>query len=140
MTQDRSPAGVLDRLAAAMNAHDLEAFLDCFAEDYESEQPAHPARAFHGREQVRKNWSQMFAGVPDFHADVLRSAVDGDTVWTEWRWTGTRQEGSDLDNRGATIFGVREGRIVWGRLYLEQVEEAGAGIDETMSRLTRLEG
>lgn len=68
-------AGVLERLNAAMNAHDLEALLDCFREDYDSEQPAHPDRGFGGTEQVRANWGAIFAGVPDFKSELLRTAV-----------------------------------------------------------------
>ena len=52
----------VERLNAAMNAHDIEAFVECFEEDYESEQPAHPDRAFRGREHVRRNWSAIFDG------------------------------------------------------------------------------
>jgi len=81
---------VIDRLVVAMNAHDLDAAAGFFHEDYRSEQPAHPARAFVGRAQMRANWHAMFAGVPDFHAEICRSAQDGDTTWTEWRWSGTR--------------------------------------------------
>ena len=55
----------------AMNGHDLEAFLACFDPDYRSEQPAHPIRGFGGREQVKKNWSALFEGIPDLHADCL---------------------------------------------------------------------
>ena len=33
---------IMNRLQVAMNAHDLDAFVACFAADYESEQPAHP--------------------------------------------------------------------------------------------------
>jgi len=36
---------VVARLRDAMNAHDLEGFLDCFHEDYKSEQPIHPDAA-----------------------------------------------------------------------------------------------
>jgi len=61
-----APVAVLDRLRAAMNAHDLEAFVACFAPDHRSEQPAHPDRAFRGQEQVRANWGRVFAAVPDF--------------------------------------------------------------------------
>ena len=70
----------LERLHAAMNTHDLEAFLACFDPQYRSEQPAHPVRGFGGREQVEKNWSAMFEGLPDFHADLLASPdfVSGD--------------------------------------------------------------
>jgi hypothetical protein len=45
---------VAERLNVAMNAHDIEAFVACFAEDYESERPAHPDRAFRGREKMRE--------------------------------------------------------------------------------------
>ena len=47
-------AEIMNRLLSAMNAHDLDAFVACFAADYESQQPAHPSRAFRGSDQVRK--------------------------------------------------------------------------------------
>jgi ketosteroid isomerase-like protein len=122
-----APLAVLDRLREAQNRHDLEAFVACFAPDYRSEQPAHPARAFRGREQVRANWAEVFRGVPDFRADVVAAAAAGDTAWTEWRWTGTHADGSPFDWRGVTRFGVRGGLLVWGRLYMEPVEDAGGG-------------
>ena len=40
---------MMDRVLAAMNAHDIDAFVACFATDYRSEQPAHPDRAFSGQ-------------------------------------------------------------------------------------------
>ena len=123
------PKAVIERLHAAQNQHDLEAFLDCFAPDYQSEQPIHPDRVFQGSDQVRKNWSAIFSGVPDFHSELLHSAVEGNTVWTEWHWYGTRADGTRLDMRGVTLFGVQAGRIVWGRLYMEPTQETGAGID-----------
>ncbi len=74
---DGSPSAMLDRLARATNAHDLDALVDCFAADYRNETPAHPSRSFTGRDQVRSNWTQIFTAVPDLRATVLRSAVDG---------------------------------------------------------------
>jgi hypothetical protein len=64
------PRAVIDRLTAAQNAHDLEAMLACFQEDYRSEQPLFPARTFEGIDQVRANWSALLEAVPDFHADI----------------------------------------------------------------------
>lgn len=130
-----NPEEVLKRLHHAMNQHDLEAFLACFASDYRSEQPAHPNRGFGGREQVERNWSALFGGIPDFRAESLSTAVEGETVWTEWHWTGTRADGGLLDIRGVTLFGIRGGRIASGRLYMEEVEVAGENIDETVRRL-----
>ena len=137
------PADVVERLHHAMNRHDLEAFVACFDRDYRSEQPVHPARGFGGREQVEKNWSALFEGVPDFRAELLSTATEGDTLWSESHWTGSRANEAPLDVRGVTIFGIENGRIVSGRLYLEEVEQAGQDIDETVRRLaegTRLQG
>ena len=37
-----------------------------------------------------------------------------------------------LDERGATLFGVRDGLIAWGRLYVEPVEQDGGDIEKQM--------
>ena len=130
------PEAVATSLLDAMNAHDLDAFVSLFAEDYDSEQPVHPDRAFHGREQVRANWSEVFAGVPDFHAELLASTVDGDTAWTEWRWHGTHAaDGSPLEMAGVIILIIRSGRIARARLYVEPVEE-GEGIDAAVREMS----
>src|SRR5215203_4548022 len=110
------------RLHTAMNAHDLEAFVACFDEDYESAQPAHPDRAFRGREQVRENWSAIFRGVPDFRSELIRVAAEDGTVWSEWHWQGTQTIGGRLEMAGVIVFGIREGRVAWARLYVEPVE------------------
>ena len=127
---------VLERLRDAQNSHDLDAFVACFDPQYRSEQPVHPDRALVGREQARKNWAEVFAGVPDFQAELLRAADQSGTGWAEWHWHGTRADGTRLDMRGVTIFGVRDDRIVWGRLYLEDVE-GGQGIDQAVQHMAR---
>src|SRR5262245_20301132 len=100
---------MMRRLLSAMNAHDLDAFVDCFAEDYESEQPAHPARAFRGRDQVRTNWANVFSGVPDFTAELVASAVAAEGAEVgEWRWHGTHTDGSAFDMRGVIVAGIRD--------------------------------
>ena len=120
---------VAERLRAAMNAHDIEAFVACFEEDYESEQPAHPDRAFRGREHVRRNWSEIFDGVPDFRAELIEAGTTGDTEWSEWRWRGTQSDGTPLDMAGVIVAGVSGDRLRWARLYVEPVEQGGAGIE-----------
>ena len=127
-----SPRAVIERLRNAQNQQDLDAFLDCIDPDYQSEQPVHPHKAFRGREQVRKNWSTIFGGVPNFHSEIVRTVTEGDTEWTEWHWSGTHTTGKPFEMRGVTIFGVRDNRIVWGRLYMDPVEQDSAGIDTQM--------
>ena len=54
------PLSVLEHMHRALNAHDIDAFVELFSPDYRSEQPAHPDREFGGREQVRENWGGTF--------------------------------------------------------------------------------
>lgn len=128
------PAAMVDRLCRATNAHDLDALVACFAPDYRNETPAHPERAFTGREQVRRNWQQIFAVISDVRAEVLRLAVDGDTVWSEWEHRGTRPDGSQHVMRGVVIFGVEDGVAAWARFYLEPLQERGENVDEFRRR------
>jgi ketosteroid isomerase-like protein len=132
-----SPAGVVDRLAAATAAHDLEALVGCFAPDYVNETPVHPSRGFTGREQVRRNWSQFFAAMPDLSSEVLARAVDGDTVWTEWEMRGTRPDGGPHHMRGVMVFRIEDGLIQAMRLYLEPVDPAAGTVDETVAAIVR---
>jgi ketosteroid isomerase-like protein len=127
---DGAPAeALINRLCEATNAHDIDGIVSCFTEDYRNETPAHPARGFLGREQVRRNWEQIFTFVPDVAAKVLAFAVDGDTVWSEWEHSGTRSDGSMHLMRGVIIFGVRNGLASWARFYLEPVDPSQVSVD-----------
>jgi ketosteroid isomerase-like protein len=126
------PRAIVDRLVRATNEHDLEALVACFAEDYENETPAHPARGFRGRQQVRRNWEQIFGFVPDVRAQVLRSAIDGDAAWTEWEMTGTRRDKSAHHMRGVVVFVVDDDVIRRARFYLEPVDEGTPTVDDAI--------
>lgn len=130
-----SPESVVDRLVEALNQHDLDAMVSCFAGDYLNETPAHPLRGFRGNDQVRRNWTQIFTNVPDLHADVLRTSVDGSAVWTEWDISGNLREGGAFLMRGVVIFGVRDSVIASARFYLEPVEEASGDVDRHTRRV-----
>jgi ketosteroid isomerase-like protein len=126
---------VAEKIAEAMNAHDIDAFVACFHDDYDSAQPAHPDRAFRGSDQVRQNWSSIFASVKDFRADLVRADAAADVEWSEWRWQGTHEDGSRLDMAGVIVFGIRDGRVAWGRLYVEPIEQGGEGIDAAVREM-----
>ena len=123
------------KLKDAFNTHNIEAFVECFDEDYYSEQPIHPGRVFQGRDQARKNWASNFEEMPDFTAQLIRHAINNDSVWAEWEWQGTRKDNSKLFMRGVTIMGIKEGKITWGRLYLEPVEMNGKGIEAAVEEV-----
>jgi len=126
---------VVTRLRDAMNEHDLEALVDVFDRDFVSETPAHPQRTFRGADQVRRNWEQIFAGVPDLKAELLDAVVEGDTVWSEWDWHGTRRDGAPHRMRGVTIQRVRDARAVSVRFYMEPVDEGGPAAGEAVRRI-----
>ena len=127
--QNDGPAAVLERLLGAINAHDLDAMVSCFARDYVNETPVHPRRGFQGSEQVRANWSQILANVPDLHAQVPRTAVDGGTLWTEWDICGTLRDGAAFLMRGVVIFGIKGDAIASARFYLDAVEETSGDVN-----------
>lgn len=123
---------MVERLQRATNAHDIDALVACFAEEYENVTPVHPARGFRGRDQVRRNWEQIFANVSDLRAEILGHAVDGDTAWTEWEMRGTRPDGSAHLMRGVIVFGVHDGVARSARFYLEPVDEATTTVDDAV--------
>jgi hypothetical protein len=125
---------MLHRLWRATNDHDLDAIVECFATGYRNETPAHPERGFTGADQVRRNWDQILAFVPDLATEVLRYSVEADTVWSEWEHRGTRRDGSEHHMRGVVIFGVVDGLAAWARLYLEPVEGAAGSVDAAVRR------
>jgi len=126
---------IADQLAHALRSRDADQLAALFTEDYDSRQPAHPDRAFRGRDQVRINWTAIFAGIPDFTADLLGASRDGDTVWSEWAWHGTRASGDPMEMAGVMVLGLRDGLISWARLYVEDVE-VGAGIDAVVEHIS----
>jgi len=129
-----SAVSPLARLERATNAHDVNEVVACFAADYRNETPAHPERGFTGRDQVRRNWEQIFAAIPNLTARVLRSAVNGDEVWSEWEHRGTRPDGSAHLMRGVIIFGLANESLSWARFYLEPVQEGGGDADAAVRR------
>jgi ketosteroid isomerase-like protein len=124
------PMRTVERLLAATNAHDVEGIVACFAEGYTLDSPLHPARSFRGKEQVRRNWTQILSAVGDLTARLHGSARDGSTAWTEWEMIGTRRDGGAHCMRGVFIFRVQDGLIASGRMFLEPVDTSTANANE----------
>lgn len=78
----------------------------------------------------------MFAGIPDFRAEIRRSVRDGDTVRSEWRWTETRSDSEPFEVLGVTPFEIGEDRINAGRLCREDVERDAADIEQAVADLS----
>lgn len=126
------PRAVIEALVKATNDHNLDALVGCFAPGYANETPMHPLRGFTGSEQVRSNWAQILAGVPDLVAEVIGWAEESGTVWTEWAMSGTRRDGTAHQMAGVVIFTVGEGLITAGRFYLEPVETSSGDVSDAV--------
>jgi ketosteroid isomerase-like protein len=122
MTTIAGPAAVIERLADAINRHDLDGIMACFSDDVLAEHPARPDRDFRGLEQMRIGWAIQLDNLVGLRAELIRSCVSEDTVWVEWCWRATRVDGSQFDRAGVVIHGVRDGVIVWTRLHMELIE------------------
>lgn len=117
--EPRTP--MAEHVREMINRHDLDGLVALFADDYQSEQPAHPLRAFTGPETVREHWSGFFASAPDFGAEIVASVRDRDREWVEWRWHGTTEAGP-VEVRGVVISELEGDRIRGARIYMEPVE------------------
>jgi ketosteroid isomerase-like protein len=122
------PLAAVYRLRAAINAHDLDAIVDCFAPDFRSELPAFPDASFTGNENVRRIWGMLLSSVPDMAAEVVRSTCDEDTVWAEWQQQGTQTDGRPHLARGIIIFWIADGRIASNRFYVHPVSKGAPSV------------
>jgi ketosteroid isomerase-like protein len=126
-----SPAGdqvtteTLERLAAAFNAHDLDAVMAFFVDDCILEMPHGPdpwGRRLEGRERVREGLASRFAGIPDVHYGDARHWVAGDRGCSEWLLTGTTTGGERIAVRGCDLVTFRDDMIVRKDSYWKIVD------------------
>src|SRR5258705_12166382 len=116
--QVQSPKLVFERMIHALNRHDLDTMVACFAPNFRSEQPFYPERNFTGQAGVRKNWSNLFSTMADFQAEVLSEAVEGHTAWAELHYHGTQVDGKKQAPRGVTISGIQGAPVDWASLNI----------------------
>lgn len=123
---------LIEQMRVALDAHDLDAFVEFFHDDYVGERPLYPGTPPSSKADVRGNWAEVLRDVPDLRVEAPAAIEDGNTIWAEWRAYGTARSGAMLEIRGVIIFGIRDGRVAWSRMYLEPVEQEGRAIPGLM--------
>ena len=105
---------LLDRFTAAWNAHDVDALLACMTDDavfWAAVGPAPHGAQARGTASLREAYEAIWQTYPDAAWHDATHIVSGDRAVTEWRFTGTRADGTRVEVRGCDVFLIRNGRI-----------------------------
>ena len=106
---------MLRAIAAAFDAHDLDAIMVHIADDavFEGPRGAEPGGTrFVGREAIREAIAARIAGIPDIRYQEDEHFVDGDRGASEWTLSGTTVDGQRIEVRGCDLWTFRDGSVV----------------------------
>lgn len=120
---DADTVTLLDRFAAAWNAHDVDGLMACMAPDCVFEAAAGPevtGTRHVGTAAVRAAYAAVFTTYPDGRWNEPRHVVAGDRAVTEWRFTGTTRDGVRVEVNGCDLFTLRGGRIAVKNSFRKQ--------------------
>ena len=119
---------LLRKWITAFIAKDLEAVMDCYAEDAVNFQVAAGEPAV-GHTQIRKDLAEFFKGFPDSYSIVENIIADND--WAAWEWNGggtfkgefygNQPTGKSFELRGCGFFHFKDGKIIYQRGYWDKL-------------------
>jgi steroid delta-isomerase-like uncharacterized protein len=117
-----------DQIIAALNAHDADAYVDAFADDFVWHDWSRP-EPIRDRDAARQSIASTFVTFPDMQVKSIDRVVGEDGVAAEIEWTGTNSGPMPMGNmempptnktvtgRGSYIFHVRDGKIAEARAH-----------------------
>jgi hypothetical protein len=100
----------VDRVIEALNAHDLDAFVACYARDATIEN-GHDKVVVRGHDELRVRYGPMFEESPDVRVESLSRTDVGEFVVQEERVTGRGEP-----QRHVAVYLVQNGVIARERL------------------------
>jgi steroid delta-isomerase-like uncharacterized protein len=126
--QAAPPGNVAEAFAAALTAHDIEAFAALFADDYAQHQSSAaakpPAAGVSAKQATKAYFAARLAGLPDLRVTADPVVVAGDWVAANFTYTGTHAgtyfgvppSGRTITFTSCDILQVRGGLIAahWG--------------------------
>ena len=110
----------LDAFAAAWNRHDVDALMTFMIDDCVFESSAGPdvsGTRYVGREAVRRGFAGAWEAFPDAQWRGARHFICGNRGVSEWTFTGTRVDGTHLEDNRCDVFMFREGKIALKNSY-----------------------
>jgi hypothetical protein len=102
-----SVENAVDDQLCAYNAHDLDAFVACYAEGVVVED-ADGGVLIDGREAMREHYGRVFDGMPNLHAEIVKRICVGSYVVDEEHVTGR----SDGDLHAIAIYRLGERGLI----------------------------
>jgi ketosteroid isomerase-like protein len=109
----------------AFNRHDLDAIMDCFADDcvfYMPRGTKPRGDQYVGKQEVRAGLAKRFEGIPDVHYGDDKHWVCGNLGVSEWTLTGTSTSGKYIEVRGVDLLEFVEGKIIRKDAFWKIVE------------------
>ena len=98
----------------AFNRHDLDAIMECFADDCVFYMPrgiGPRGDRYTGKHGVRAGLAKRFEGIPDVQYGDDRHWAGDDFGVSEWTLTGTNLAGQRLEVRGVDLLEFADGKI-----------------------------
>lgn len=122
-----TPKELLQDWIGAFQRRDLDAVVDCYADDAVNFQVAAGVPCV-GKEQIRRDTAEFFRGFPDAWSRVENLMEDGECAAWEWIGGGTflgefhghDPTGKSFEIRGCGFFRFRDGKIVLQRGYWDK--------------------
>ena len=116
------------RAVAAINAHDLDAYVQHFDESYIGETETMPG-PLNGQEGARQLFQTLLTAFPDIRLDVEQFIVSGENVVMRGLLTGTHQgsfagmdaTGKRVSWRSCIVTEMKNGKVVRTRTYADNV-------------------
>ena len=115
------------QIFTAINAHDVAALREIWADDAEERLPDKTCR---GKAELGAHFEALFAAMPDFRMELLSAVEDGETVFARWKLTGTHEgvfNGIDPTGRSISLDGMdqftfRAGKMASNFVVFDQME------------------
>lgn len=105
----------LKDFAQAWNDHDIEALMDCMADNCRFDSSA-GANVFGNRasglDAVRESYLGLFKVFPDAKWNEDTHFVAGERGVSEWRFTGTKSDGNSVNLMGCDLFEFEGDKIL----------------------------
>jgi steroid delta-isomerase-like uncharacterized protein len=117
---------IAEEIAAAVNAHDIDRYLQLIDNSYVGESELVPG-GVRGRAGVRQRLEMLFGAFPDLQLETEQTLASGDFVVTRGRMTGTHKgnfAGIPPTNKtvsagGCSVLEVRNGKVIRSRQYAD---------------------